>query len=377
MSHCCRCGFICSRFDHSELGKPSNETLLCVAFASFMGFAAVQTVVALIAQSAAMMGDTAAMAVDALTYGFNLYAERKKNEDNEENHRVEELEIELSAGSLEDGATYAKAHDDERIKLERNLRMRRRHLKLELVPPIMSVSILLVVIGIVFHESIRTLILDAHRSKQEQSIPNLKLMMTFSVLNLGLDLMNVTCFARAKHLMGYNTEDNKEVEGVQKYNEVGTNSSLVGESRFQYDNDDPVPEMGNGSTTKQQEDPSNNIIILKDTSESGEIEEDDRVNLNMCSAYTHVFADTLRSLAVIIATTIAQMVESVTPEVADATAAVIVSLIILFSLLPLFRGLLNTWRDLQSVTREELALLANGPNDFEVEMKVQNCEGPC
>ena len=36
----------------------------CVAFVSFIGFASIQTVVAVIAQSEAMLGDSAAMVVD-------------------------------------------------------------------------------------------------------------------------------------------------------------------------------------------------------------------------------------------------------------------------------------------------------------------------
>lgn len=60
--------------------------------------------------------------------------------------------------------------------------------------------------------------------------------------------------------------------------------------------------------------------------------------------------------------------EAVTPEVADSTAAVIVSLIILFSLLPLFRGLFKTWGELRLIAREELSLSEKGSNDFELEM---------
>lgn len=174
----------------------------CVAFVSFTGFASVQTVVALIAKSEAMVGDSAAMFVDALTYGFNLYAERQKNEDDDENTTApggpegeEQSEIELTTASLGDGADISP-RDAERMKLERHLQKRRRHLHLELVPPIMSVSILIVVVSLVLRNSINTLILDAHRSEKEQTIPNLVLMMTFSVLNLLLDVVNVLCFAR-------------------------------------------------------------------------------------------------------------------------------------------------------------------------------------
>mmetsp|Transcript_37291 Transcript_37291/g.67082 ORF Transcript_37291/g.67082 Transcript_37291/m.67082 type:complete len:169 (+) Transcript_37291:34-540(+) len=167
--------------------------------------------------------------------------------------------------------------------------------------------------------------------------------------------------------MGYNTEDSKEMNGAQKYDVIDTNDVLAGDSWVQFEIDEPIPAGGCGSDEEQSEDTSNNITS-KVPIESDKIEEHDRVNLNMCSAYTHVFADTLRSIAVIIASVIAQTVESVTPEVADATAAVIVSFIIFFSVLPLFRGLFHTWRELRSITLEELALSDNGPNDFEVEI---------
>jgi len=134
-----------------------------------------------------------------------------------------------------------------------------------------------------------------------------------------------------------------------------------------YDAVESIPEVGNdGSDDEEQS--SEYIADQPIESEEG-VDEEDRVNLNMCSAYTHVFADTLRSVAVIIATIIARLVDSVTPEVADATAAVIVSLIILFSLVPLFRGLIKTWYELRSIAREELALLSDTRgHNFEVEL---------
>jgi len=365
MSHCGRCSFICSPFDSSGLKKPSNETLLCVAFVSFMGFTTVQSVVALIAKSEAMMGDSAAMAVDALTYGFNLYAERKKNEDSgiAQVHGTEEVGIELNAASIGDG-TNTTTHLAEKVKLERQLQRRRRHLHLELVPPLMSVSILMVVIGFVLQNSVHTLVLDAHRSEKEQARPNLILMTTFSSLNLLVDVVNVTCFARAKHLMGYNTNDNMEKKGAQEYDVIDNSDEIEGDNGALFEVHGSIP-VENGSDVQQQLDDSSNSITSNEHVESEENDEDERMNLNMCSAYTHVFADTLRSIAVIIASVIAQTVESVTPEVADATAAVIVSFIILVSVLPLARGLFHTWRELRSITRKEHAL---SKNDFEGEV---------
>lgn len=214
------------------------------------------------------MGDSAAMAVDALTYGFNLYAEREKNEVNDATRGGEEPEIELSAGRIGD-ETNTTNHGPERLKLERQLQIRRRHLHLELVPPLMSVSILLIVIGFVLHKAIRTLILDAHRSPKEQSIPNLVLMMTFSCLNLLLDVVNVTCFARAKHLMGYNTEDTKGEKEDQKYGVIGANDGLAEDDGVHYEYE-IHPENG----------------IDEEGNDHESEDDDDRVNLNMCSAYT-------------------------------------------------------------------------------------------
>ena len=50
---------------------PSNEKLLCIAFVSFQCFAIMQMVVAWIAGSEAMIGDSFAMLVDAATYLLN------------------------------------------------------------------------------------------------------------------------------------------------------------------------------------------------------------------------------------------------------------------------------------------------------------------
>ena len=95
----------------------------------------VQLVVALIAKSEAMIGDCAAMAVDVMTYGFNLFAERKKHEDYETAHMLETLDINLPATSS-GGETNTTTHKVGREKLDWHLRSKRRQLHLELVPPV-------------------------------------------------------------------------------------------------------------------------------------------------------------------------------------------------------------------------------------------------
>ena len=71
----------------------------------------------------------------------------------------------------------------------------------------------------------------------------------------------------------------------------------------------------------------------------------------------HVFADTLRSLAVITAALIAEWVPAVTSEEADATAALVVSFLILMSLLPLFSGMYQTYTTLQLISHQEQELV--------------------
>lgn len=79
------------------------------------------------------------------------------------------------------------------------------------------------------------------------------------------------------------------------------------------------------------------------------------INGKKCSAYTHVFADTLRSIAVLCAAIMAEYLPNVTPEEADASAAVAVSFIIAIALLPLFSGLINTLLELYAIHREEVS----------------------
>lgn len=69
----------------------------------------------------------------------------------------------------------------------------------------------------------------------------------------------------------------------------------------------------------------------------------------------HVFADTLRSIAVIIAASIAEFVKGVRTDQADAVAALVVSFLIFLSLLPLMNGLICTWAELQEAIQEEVA----------------------
>lgn len=117
-------------------------------------------------------------------------------------------------------------------------------------------------------------------------------MMVFSTLNLLLDVVNVICFAWAEEKQGMN-----KVE--QQYN-ILCSEGLPGD---------------------------NNGYEFNEGLQHEENDEDNCVNLNMRSTYTHVFADTIQSIAVIAASIISETVDSGTSEVVDSSAGVIVFII--------------------------------------------------
>mmetsp|Transcript_21124 Transcript_21124/g.27796 ORF Transcript_21124/g.27796 Transcript_21124/m.27796 type:complete len:450 (-) Transcript_21124:168-1517(-) len=370
------------------------------AFISFTAFMIVQSIAAYIAKSEAMMGDSAAMAVDSMTYAFNLVAERMKNKADEEDANAD-----YSGITMEQKAEFIRIQNRDRRKMR---------LCLELVPPLISVSTLIGVTIVVLHDAITTLILDSQREEEEQSRPSLELMFVFSTFNLGLDFLNVCCFAKAKHAMGYNTmdgEENNTVAGsaarrkeeaekvVEKIREgatrhrtkrggLGSNDSNVAYAKLKpasYEKQNggelemnPLPnsimgvdeetvgysnsqEKENAQAEKYQPCEVDGVLgdnnddngHLSTVANANAEEKQERANLNMCSAYTHVFADTCRSIAVVIASSIAKLVDGITAEEADSTAAVVVSVLILLSLIPLFQGLVQTATELKAIREEE------------------------
>ena len=151
----------------------SNNDVLGIAFYSFLIFTIVQTSFAFRARSSAMFADSSAMFVDSGTYLCNMLAER------------------LKSRTLTDEETKLAPHDLE-------LRMKLHTLYLELFPPLVSVLTLMYVTCTTFQVATFTLM---HLDLQEQNAacqPDLKVMMIFSALNLLLDIMNVTFFARVQ-----------------------------------------------------------------------------------------------------------------------------------------------------------------------------------
>lgn len=331
--------------DLDELSPPpSNKKLLCTAFISFQGFAIFQLVAALYAGSEAMLGDSIAMMIDALAYLFNMVAERQK---------------EIYASKLKEQNTDSSTITPSK-RTTMVLKYRKYTYQLELVPPLISVVTLLVLTILVFKEAIHTLILDAQRDASLQADPDVNLMAIFSAINLVLDIVNVGCFASANHAFGYKTSaeehnhDDVDTGNAASAEAIeGSSHSEKGQNSNVDNNTDGYKDYDNGSEETGTDEAFENESLDKET--NGELHEvgneDDTTNLNMCSAYTHVFADTIRSISVILAALLAKFTDLVTPEVADASAAVVVSVLIFLTLIPLISGMIQTFKSLKHVNR--------------------------
>jgi Co/Zn/Cd efflux system component len=275
-----------------------NERLLGIAFVSFMSFALTELVFATRAKSHAMLGDAVAMMVDSLAYLFNWIAERSKNRHFPSDEAV--------------------------VDPKRRRRCRRkRALQLEIVPPVVSVSILVAVTIVVTGNAVKVL----RSSKRPTTMPDLRIMMLFSIFNLFLDAVNVFCFSKSKENLGIRPE-------------VTTTTMSYGKVANTDDGDDGGHDGDHEHDDHDDDDDTNH---------------DKDPNMNMCSAFTHVFADTLRSLAVIVASAIGLSVVAVEPDRADAIAAIVVSLLIALSLVPLVQGLLKSMAELRAIVAEEVS----------------------
>jgi Co/Zn/Cd efflux system component len=195
-------------------------------------------------------------------------------------------------------------------------------LYLELLPPFISVTTLLVVTFFAMDGALQTL----WTQQANSSNPTLSIMLFFSALNLLLDGVNVIFFARAHQAVLTPVNFDKELP--------------IPSERMPF-----LPEGLSETQNSTVEDLDDDDL----SQESGPL-----VNLNMCSAWTHVFADTLRSVAVLIAAGVAKLFAVITPDEADALAALLVSLVILLSCVPLIQGLFHTAREIRILHQQGL-----------------------
>lgn len=274
-----------------------------LAFYSFLGFTMLQTSFALAAHSSAMIADSEAMFVDAGTYLCNMLAERLKNRD------FTEAELLLDAKE--------RAHGR---KLQR--------LYLELVPPLISCMTLLVVTFTTMRDSLVTLFFLKEPHEED---PDLNIMLLFSGLNLILDAVNVFFFAQANQAIVTPIDFDKQLQQP---------AAAASES---------TPLMKRKDTASFADTNDTTTCDDLESNRSDDDISDDGVNLNMCSAWTHVFADTLRSVAVLCAAGLATVSGVISADEADAGAALVVSIVILLSCIPLLQGTYFTAKEIREM----------------------------
>ena len=222
-----------SRLSERIHERVTNEYVLNVAFYSFVGFLLLEAVFAIIAGSNSMLEDAEAMSVDALTYLFNLWAERVKHRP----YSAEELQLSPEV---------------------RDYRREMQRLYVELFPPFISVFTLIVVTVVSVQDAIEDLFYSSEDESEEDV--NVVVMLLFSGANLILDIVNVTCFARAHQAFGLPNLTTHDPVGGIRHHGAGETQRL----------------LGDGS-----DDGTSDSVLAPDP-----IDDDAFFNLNMCSAWT-------------------------------------------------------------------------------------------
>jgi hypothetical protein len=253
----------------AERQKPSNEYVLNVAFFSFFGFVIVQVVFALIARSEAMLADSEAMMVDALTYLLNLMAERIKN------RPLQESELAKSA---------TQRHYDRELQ----------RLYLELVPPSISVLTLVAVTCMTLREASTTLRTMGRNEKpgdEDEESVSLPIMLVFSAANLLLDIVNVSCFARANMNFGLDMVRREQYSINEGLRESSRTDVINNRELGNPTGSDGLPGAATEATALiEAEIATNGMHSRRRRISSSDLYHPEKpqeiVNLNMCSAWT-------------------------------------------------------------------------------------------
>lgn len=225
-----------------------------------------------IARSQAMIADSCAMVIDSMTYLFNSWAERIKNRSLNEEERTE-----LSQS------------EKEMKRLDRT----RQRLLLEIAPPLCSVLTLIGLTISVSKEAVDTLIgvggdeVDLQDDELHVTLdedPNVGIMFFFSGLNLILDILNVTCFARARHAFGFAVIDEDRHRYMLAYD--GSLHNVFADSFNKSQSEVDLHNISEEEDINDTEQKNYSSIVEEREEATKERDGIQDVNLNMCSAYT-------------------------------------------------------------------------------------------
>jgi Co/Zn/Cd efflux system component len=365
----------------------SDEGLLVLAFITFLTFASIQMIVAVwIAHSHAMIGDSSVMMIDAITYLCNGISERQKQYYRQQYTQQEKqqslsssvpIELELYSndhqqhntshdGYNESPQTQQQQRQQQQQKelvdvssLASQIKLRKYVVLLEIVAPTISVLVLIVVTILITKQAVDTIAdIDSQKRFQHHAgvEPNLYIMLYFTVFNLLLDVINMYFFTRPQCRCCCSIgRRHRQQQEQQQQHDHQTDHVELNEGYFTTNENEDAFLPEHTPTTDTITDPNHTLTQIQqflDRSKQSPSSRHTARNLNMCSAFTHVLADTLRSFAVITAVSLA-LIKGIEPALADATAALIVSFLIALSLIPLIQGLGRNMFELMSIRRME------------------------
>ena len=219
-----------------------------------------------------MVGDSSAMVVDSLTYLFNSYAEKIKNkslQENDDDHQtLSDVEKEI-----------------------RRLNRTRQRLWLEILPPLCSVMTLIGLTIYITVDAWDTLKSPEHTDNEDDGTstsmddePDIGVMFFFSGLNLILDILNVTCFARAKHAFGFAVIDQDRHRYMLAYD--GSLHNQYADSLKEIRSEVDLTRLDSDEISTRESYSSISEENQALSQEEENINNTQEVNLNMCSAYT-------------------------------------------------------------------------------------------
>ncbi len=243
----------------SEKGHNKNQQILGMAFYTFLGITILQTIFAVHARSTALLADSIAMFVDAFTFLGNLVAERIKFRNDAQ---VQEC---CSICSEKDDNDVNNTMETERRQLQ--LKLQLQNLYMELVPPGISVAVLLYVTWATTMDALATLchIENGDEDLDPNDEPDIKVMMIFAFLALLVDLFNLASFSEAHDTnSNVNSTDSPGIPKTETRLDISPYSS-------EYTEESPLlGSLHQGLSTQLNPDDEKNAIN----------------NLNMCSAWT-------------------------------------------------------------------------------------------
>ena len=216
-----------------------------------------------------MIADSCAMVIDSMTYLFNSWAERIKNRSLNEEEKTD-----LSEG------------EKEMKRLDRT----RQRLLLEIAPPLCSVLTFIGLTISVSKEAMDTLtggdvdLQDDEVPVISDEDPNVGIMFFFSGLNLVLDILNVTCFARARHAFGFAVIDEDRHRYMLAYD--GSLHNVFADSFNKSQSEVDLHKLSEEEDINDTEQKNYSSIVEEREEATKERDGVQEVNLNMCSAYT-------------------------------------------------------------------------------------------